>query len=341
MTGLPPCPARTTTTLFSYAERLAAEPSPRLAALLLGLRWSFGLPAADLGALTEYSLPLNPIPIPAALERRGGLRINRHEHEGDGESSLHGHLAAGRPAIVAVDAYYFPFRPAYRRVHSSRTALVQLDGDGRIQVQDLWGPPAEGTVSPQELDEARFSTVPLDLNREPLFSGNPVGGVWFSVEARPLPMDDAASWARERLGWLYGEMATPCQDELGEYGISALRKFRGWLEQRLAGPSDGEEGVAARRGASLLLRPELTSRLYLGVFLRNAAHFLGDARLREDVERYRRDLGHLQAATDALTKTVRTRRPEYDDFIRDQLARACANEEHLLAALARYGDHSP
>jgi hypothetical protein len=330
--SLPPSPARTTTTLYSYAERLAAGQAPRAAALLLGLRWSFGLPAFSFEEITEYSLPLNPTPLAAALAARGDVRIVRHE--GDGEVSLYDHLAAGGPAIVAIDAWYFPFRPAYRQVHSSRTVLISGEaGDGRFRVADSWGPAAESTVSRQELDAARSSAVPLDVNREPLFAGNPVGRVWFTVAASPLRVDDAAAWARERLGWLYDEMATPRADERGEYGIAALRKFRRWIEDRIAGADDG---IAARRGASLLLRPELSSRLYLGVFLRNAAHLLGDAGLRDEVERYRQDLGHLQAAMDVLTKTVRTRRPEYDDFIRDQLARAVANEERLLQALAPY-----
>jgi len=320
-----------TTTLFSYAERLAAEQAPRAAALRLGLRWSFGLPASGLEAIPEYGLPLNPEPILAALERRGGIRIVRHE--GDGEVSLYDHLAAGRPAIVAIDAFYLPFRPAYGRVYSSRTVRASGTG-GAIRIQDLWGPPAEGTVSREILETARFSSVPLDVDREPLFSGNPVGGVWFSVEAAPFELADGAAWARERLEWLQDEMARPRADERGEYGLQALRKFRGWLEERLAGPPD--ESLAARRGGSLLLRPELTSRLYLGVFLRNAAHLLGDARLKEEVERYRAALGHWQAAMDVLTKTVRTRRPEYDDFIRHHFARACENEERLLAALVPY-----
>jgi hypothetical protein len=331
MSDLPPSPARMTTTLYSYAERLAGEQAPRAAALLLGLRWSFGLPSTSLEAIPEYGLPLNPTPILAALARRGDLRIVRYK--GDGEVSLHDHLATGRPAIVAVDAFFFPYRPAYAKVRSSRTVLAR-QADGGIHVQDLWGPPAEGTVPRELLDEARFSEVPLDVDREPLFAGNPVEGVWFTVEATPLHFDDGAAWARERLGWLYDEMATPCMDERGEYGIEALRKFAGWLEERLAGPPD--ESLAARRGGSLLLRPELTSRLYLGVFLRNAAHLLGDAPLKEEVERYRTDLGHLQAAMDVLTKTIRTRRPEYDGFIRHHLGRARENEERLLAALAPY-----
>jgi hypothetical protein len=145
VSDLPPSPARTTTTLFSYAERLAAEQEPRAAALRLGLRWSFGLPATSLEAIPEYGLPLNPEPILAALERRGGIRIVRHA--GDGEVSLYHHLATGRPAIVAVDAYFFPFRPAYGRVYSCRTVLVASGVGGAIRIRDLWGPPAEGTVS--------------------------------------------------------------------------------------------------------------------------------------------------------------------------------------------------
>lgn len=334
---LPPCPARTTTTLYSYAERLAAEQAPRAAALMLGLRWSFGLPSSPLESIPEYGLPLNPTPILTALAERGGLRIVRYE--GDSEVSLYDHLAVGRPAIVAVDAYFFPYRPAWRQVRSSRTVLASREEEGDdIHIRDLWGPPAEGTVSREVMDAARFSDVPLDVNREPLFAGNPVGGVWFTVEASPLRFEDPAAWSRERLAWLYDEMATPRADERGEYGIAALRKFRCWLEGHLGG---GEESVPVRRGASLLLRPELTSRLYLGVLLRNAAHLVGDGELAEEVEIYRRDLGHLQAAMDVLTKTIRTRRPEYDDFIRDQFARACENEERLLEALARYADYSP
>lgn len=336
MPELPLTPAHTTTTLYSYFEQLAREQAPRAATLLLGLRWSFGLPSSSLLELCEFSLPLNPTPILTALEQRGGLRISRHE--GDGEVSLYDHLASGRPAIAGIDAYYFHFRPAYQKIRSARTALLRSGPEeGRISVLDGWNPRTEGIVPRDEMDRARYSDVPLDVNREALFAGNPIRGVWFSVDRIDPPrVDDAAAWARERLGWLHDEMATARSDARGEYGIQALRAFRQWLEDKLSAPLDDEESIAVRRGASLLLRPELSSRLYLGVFLRNAAHLAGDAGLQGEVESYRGKLGYLQAAMDTLTKTVRVRRPEYDAYIRDQLARACANEERLLAALARY-----
>lgn len=335
MADLPPSPARTTTTLYSYAEQLARQQAPKTATLLLGLRWSFGLPSSSLLELCEFSLPLNPTPILTALEQRGGLRIARHE--GDAGTSLYDHLAGGRPAVAGVDVYYFHFRPAYLRIRSVRTAIVRPGPDAdRFSILDGWRPSAEGLVARADLDLARYSDAPLDVNREALFAGNPVRGVWFSIEVDPLSVDNAAAWASERLGWLYDEMATARSDERGQYGIQALRAFRQWLEEKLSAPSSDEETVAVRRGGSLLLRPEVSSRLYLGVFLRNAAHLVGDAGLQGEVDAYRRRLGHMQAAMDTLTKTVRVRRPEYDAFILDQLARACDNEERLLEALARY-----
>jgi hypothetical protein len=340
VTTLPPSPARTTSTLYSYLEQLAAEQAPKAATLLLGLRWSFGWPSSSLLALNEFDLPLSPTPILTALEQRGGVRIVRHA--GDAEASLYDDLAAGRPAIAGVDTFYLFFRPAYRRIHSSRTAFVRRGPqEGQILVRDLWRPGSEGILTRDELNRSRYSEVPLDLEREALFAGNPIGGVWFTVEVSPPRVDDAAAWARQRLGWLYDEMAVARADERGEYGIQALQKFRAWIEARLSEPLAEEESIAVRRGASLLLRPELSSRLYLGVFLRNAAHLVGDAELQRAVETYRKKLGHLQATMDTLTKTVRVRRPEYDAFIRDQLARACENEERLLAALARYDAAAP
>jgi len=328
---LPPSPVRTVTTLYGYAEQLGAEKVARAAPLLLGLRWSFGLPSSGLDELTEHSLPLNPVPLLAALEQRGQLRLE--EHRGDSEVALYEHLASGKPAIVAVDVYYFPFRPSYRRIHSSRTVLARGFENGQVQIRDGWRPSAEGIVPQEELERARYSEVPLDLEREALFAGNPVGGLWYSLEASPPSVDDASAWTRERLGWLYDEMACPRADERGEYGEAALQE----LCRRLGELDGAPESIPVRRSASLLLRPELTSRLYLCAFLRNAAHLLRDGELLEAVEIYRRKLGHFQAAMDALTKTVRTRRPEYDEFIRDQLARACDNERRLLRTLTRYG----
>jgi len=328
-----PVAARSTTTLHSYVENLAAAET-RSAALLMGLRWGFGLPPAEsLRDLMEYSLPASPEPCSELLARRGGLRIR--QHAGSEETALDDHLEAGKPAIVAIDAFYFPFRPAFRRVHSARTAVVVRRGDGELEIRDGWAPPICETVSRELLDEARFSAVPRDLDREPLFSGTPIGGTWFEVEIKPATFEDVGRWMRGLLGELYGDMATARRDEAGQYGLDALRAFHARLLEGLDG--NEAETIEVRRGACLLLRPELSSRLYLGVALRTAAHHVGDEALAEKVALYRQRLGHFQAVTDCLAKTIRLRRPEYDAFLRHHLRALVDNEAFLLEALAPYG----
>lgn len=331
----PPSPARLTTTIYSYAEQLLASTVPGCV-WLLGLRWSFGRPRSGLDALTEYSLPLNPTEILDALEVRGGIRIERHV--GDSKRSLHEHLASGQPAIVAIDAYYLPFRPAYHRIHSSRTVLVRKGGAaGETLIHDGWAPASEGVLCARDLDRARFSMVPMDPEREPLFAGKPVLGEWFNLDVTRLPLKTDAGWVVSMIDTLKREMMQSAMDDRGTYGLSALRDFLRWLDLALNDRSDSNSSLFRRRAASLVLRVELSSRLYFCAFLRAAAHWLRDPFLYYQAEDYRRSLGHFQAGLDVLIKTLRRRRLEYDEFIRSHLLRAYELEENMGNALSSYG----
>src|SRR6266550_3029330 len=185
-------PARLTTTIYAYLEQLVADVAPGQV-WRLGTRWSFGLPVSDhIQQLSEYSLPLNPIPILEVLLSRGGLMVR--QHVGEPAQSLYAYLASGEAAIVAIDAFYLPFRPAYRKIHSARTVLARLGGRGQeVLIQDGWNPAAEGTLHLDRLDQARYSTVPLDPLREPLFAGKAIEGEWFSVEVTPVLLHDPAA----------------------------------------------------------------------------------------------------------------------------------------------------
>src|SRR4051812_28297708 len=147
---------------------LVEDHAPRSAALLLGCRWSFALPAPALRAeLTEYSLPSGPDRYPAAVARRTGLRIL--EHAGDEPAELGQHLAAGGAAVVAVDCFHLSHRPAFGRVHSTRTLLVRPGRTaGEVLVDDAWDPAYRGPVPWAELQRARFSDAPLNPVREPV-----------------------------------------------------------------------------------------------------------------------------------------------------------------------------
>ncbi len=338
MNEIPPSPARTTNTMYSYVERLAAEQAPRSAAMLLGLRWSFGLPRSGLDTLEEcdlreYSLPLNPTPIRDVLAERGGIAIVRHG--GETPESLDEHLAAGKPALVPSDVFYFHFRPAYQRLHHARLVLVRRgETSAQVHVEDGWWPAAEGVVDRADLEQARYSTVPQDIALEPLFAGAPLSGEWFEVEVNPPAVETPKDWVRSLVETLSDEMARPRDDERGVYGIGAFRRFQQWLEEKLGEDAGKRRSLAARRAGSLLLRPELSSRLYFGAFLRTAAHWLRAPQLSAEATAYRQSLGHFQAAMDVLTKTVRTHRPEYDDFVRHHLGRAIEAEERLLGVLS-------
>lgn len=333
MTNVPPSPPRTTTTLFSYLDRLLGEKAPRSASLLLGLRWCFGWPKDDLATLAEWSFPVNPTPLTAALSARGGVVIA--EHDGDRAPELRDHLANGRAAVAAIDAYYLPFRPAFRRIHSARTALVRPGPTpDTVHVFDGWRPAADGILPMSTLEAARFSQVPLNREREALFAGQPIGGRWWSLEYQPLAIPDLGAWMAELLGELWRELTEDREDERARYGLRAMSAFVTHLESTLGGAQPAAAGIEERRRLSLLLRSELSSRLFLGVFLRNAAHLLGGEREQAAVASYRARLGHLQAALDGLTKTVRTYRPEYDRFVFRELALALANEHELADVLA-------
>jgi hypothetical protein len=325
---------RTVSSIFDNLERLVVELAPRSAQALLGVRWSFGLPGVRRDHLAEYSLPLSPTPFPELLETRSGLRIVIHH--GDETPSLDDHLAAGRPAIVAVDSFYLPYRPAYGRVHSSRTIIVRpRRHNEEVHVEDMWAPCYEGPLPRAELERARRSSVPRDTKLEPIFSGKEIDGEWFSVELTPTPIADAAAWASGILRMLYEEATHPVVDDRGEFGIAALQTFCERLKPVLVA-EPGEEGLARRQEASLLLRAELSSRVYLCAFLRAASGWIGDTFLRAEAGAYYDSLFHMEAARDALTKSLTHFRPEYSPYILALLKRMVESEDRLAAVLSIY-----
>jgi len=304
---------------------------------LLGLRCSFGFPESS-GGIHEFDLPYAEAPdVLARLESRGGLSITRHEGRSEDENLLN-HLRGGGSAIVGVDAFHLPFRPAYGRVHSCRSVLVRglesQGDDGQFEVLDGWRPSSTGVIGRDTLERARFSEVTREGGREPLFSGHPVQGVWFAVrELPPVERMADSGWIERTLGTVVREAGEDTRHPAGRCGPGALHAFGDHLERLLADP-DGE--IAARRDAVLLLRPELSSRLYFCAFLRCAAAELGDPLLATTERRYRDRLGHLQAAIDVLTKTLRTGRAVYDAFAVDQFRSFVECEAQALADLSWY-----
>ncbi len=306
--------------------------APRSARLLLGARWSFGLPLHHRrGELHEYSFPLNPTDFLHALAARTGVVI---EHHPTGESGvLYDYLREAGAAIVAVDSFFLPYRPAFSRVHSNRTIIVKCTSDpSQVWVEDSWPPSYRGPLLVSDLERARHSSVPRVPHLEPVFSGHAIGGEWFSVEVKPICLANPRDWAVSILWTLLAEASTSTVNADAQYGPDAVRQL---IDNLSAGKcSSPEERDSTFQEAALLLRTELSARVYLCSLLQACAGWIHNPTLERAVFRYSASLSHLEMARDILIKATRCEdHPLYRACITGGLCSFRAAEERLIRLL--------
>lgn len=321
--------------LFANLELLLAAQRPDQSAFRLGARWSFGWPRPET-VLAEYSWPVSYLD---ALPGRSGIAL--HSHQGDA-ARVRQHVAEGGWAVVAVDSFHLPYRPAHGRVHSGRTIIVRppaggaagaAGAHGAASIIDQWLPAYTGPLSWRALDRAMGSRVPLDPVREPLFSGHPIEGRWFSVDILPWPgQDDPGAWVIDILRTLLDEALADVQ---AATGLGAFARFIGWVGETFdpdaAAPA---QRAAWRRHANLVLRAEISARVYLCVLLHRAARWLGNRALQAEARRLSRGIHELEQARDVLAKSVRREQPAYGPHVVERLRRGLAAELVLGRELA-------
>lgn len=324
-----PRPHRVSSLFINLEALLAVEDNDTVeTALRLGARWNFGRPANGV-SLAEYSWPF---PYVGRLPSRTGLRLLTSR----GIDSLRQHVAVGGAAIAAVDSFHLPYRPAYRRVHSGRTVLVRHDSAETVWVVDKWPPEYSGPLPWSVLAEAMVSEVPFDPLREPVFSGHPTGELWFSAEAAPLSFThDPGTWVLDLLTELLEEASTDGEEAQGHFGLGAFSDF---IDQ-VALAFDTSAGVPPeraswRRQASLVLRAEISARVYLYALLCTAARWTGERVVQACADRFGSCLRDLEQARDILTKSVPRERPEYGPYVVTRLRRAFGCELASATALA-------
>lgn len=305
---------RSVSSLFDNVAQVLDQRAPRSGRAMMGARWSFGYePPQARSSLCEYSMPAGYVD---ALGRRSGLEIVEHS----GAESLDAHIASGEVAIAVVDSFYLGYRPAFGRVHSGRTIQVRA---GRhleeVWITDRWLPAYEGPLARAALERARHSCVPLDEVREPIFAGRAIDGEWYSVAVHAVPITDARDWATSILRELLVD---------GIDGIAMLRQLRDELREC--------NGFIARplgRELSLLLRSELSTRVFLCSFLHAAAGWRVDPSLRDTARQYYDALRSMQMARDLLVKNLTHPRLEYTTLASDELASTISAEEWLARSL--------
>lgn len=307
--------------LLINLDRLVGHPA------LLGVRCTFAFPSVDRRSeLTEMSLPAHPEGFLSLLERRAGLRIRARSRDG-----LHEVLDAGSTAVAAVDSFHLPYRPAFGRVHSHRTIVVRALDRDHVEVDDLWPPAFRGPVRIADFERSRFSDVPLDPAREPIFAGRPIRGEWFHVEHVPDAPEDGFEWAASSLAELSAEAVHDVVRDGVAYGPAAMSGFIDALAQ----------GAIGAREASLLLRAELGARVYLCPFLGEAARRVGDRTLAHDAAHYADGLRAMELARDVLAKSLAHPMPRLTRFVLDRLREARDGECRLIERLARWSLSTP
>jgi hypothetical protein len=188
-----------------------------------------------------------------------------------------------------------------------------------------------GPLAKAVLSEARLGEVPLDRHREPVFAGGTLDGSWFSLRLDPVQVKDPRLWAMLILKDILDEATNLGGYESEACGLNSFTHFIKGLEQHFQ--SRGDERWLRLREDCLLLRAELSSRVYFVSFLRAAAGWLQESDLKTCARNYSRHLNYWEMARDVLIKTMVHPNPNYDHFILQNLALAWDREQDLLRNL--------
>jgi hypothetical protein len=161
-------------------------------ALVLGAVWDFYYPPCDVRP-EEYYYPCRWPTLAGSIAPYHPLTSRWHE-PADGEQGwqqVKASIQRGRPAIVAVDNYYLPFRPAYQDVHTNHVLVVYgFDEQAEsVFVMDPSPPAFQGSIRLAALQAARSSPNPALHARDLFFTNQPIANRWLEVEVgEPFPV---------------------------------------------------------------------------------------------------------------------------------------------------------
>jgi hypothetical protein len=222
---------------------------------VFGAHWEFRYRPGD-ARRDEYYQPERDGDLLATLAPYHPVRSAWHE-PADEESAwaeVRAEVDAGRPAVVAVDNFHLPFRPAYHDVHANHLVVVYgyEDGGETAHVLDSSPPGHRGPMPYADLRRARSSENQRVGERDMFFAGSPIRNRWLGIEVcGPAPEVDEP-WVRRVLAAnVDGFRAAAEPSEL--VGIAGLRRC---LDLAVAG-LEGPDPVAAIDELYVLIGAEL------------------------------------------------------------------------------------
>lgn len=222
----------------------------------LGAVWDFYYAPAQFHK-EEYFFPSRRSTLAENLTPYHPIRADWQDSSAaDSWPAVRAAVARGTPAIVAVDNFYLPFRPAYQDLHAGHLLIVYGFDDATDQVYVLDSSPPEfmGAMRREELQAARGAANPAD-QRDSFFSGTPVSYRWFTLDIDTAAMpaltrewvttvisanlrrfrspEDATPAAMAGMAGLERYLAALCEQSTTSAGSTALEQLYGvgWAVQ--------------------------------------------------------------------------------------------------------------
>ena len=246
--------------------------------VVLGSGWTFAYSPGE-WAPAEFFYPALGGSLAATLAPHQPLSIVWREPGSpeEAEQELVAALAGGRPAIVAVDNYWLPFRPAFRDVHAAHLVVVYgHDSErGSFAVLDAVPPAFRGWISRETLARARGSDNPA-ADDEAFFRGAPIANRWLDVDVDGAVSEVEPEWLGRVVAGNLAHMLGP-SGETTWTGLAGVRRYVEWLAERAAA-EDGEPALKEAYGFGWA--PQASAALH-GAFLHAAGLRLDAPGLRE------------------------------------------------------------
>lgn len=164
----------------------------------LGSGWRFRLPDGPVEPVEYFHPAGQRLQDQLCLHHPVRMRWHRPADAAGAHRDVTRSLDRGTPAIVAVNNFHLPFRPAYQDVHAAHLVVVTGWDEQRdsYQVFDPMPPAFAGEVPRAVLTRAR-AQINVDDDSDPFFAGSRPSWQWLEVRATgPQPAPDWA-WLRE------------------------------------------------------------------------------------------------------------------------------------------------
>lgn len=238
-------------------------------------------------------------------------------------------IRGGTPAIVAVDNYYLPFRPAHRDVHTNHLIVVHGYDDAAraAYVLETTPPYFQGPLDAAILRAARTSQNPIVGDRDLFYTSTPIRNRWLEVRVDQETPTLTREWVTDVVSTNVARFHAAA-DGPALSGLFGLRTYLDAFPDRLAGP----DGTAAAEELYVFGWAVQASTALHADFLATAGRRLEWRRLTETGRHVGR-LAHSWTAVRIMAAHGRLRTAELGPRLTRRTAALVADYEKVLADL--------